>query len=1079
MATNTEKIVVQVVVQGDKDLKKLEGRTKSTTKSFGKMAAGVLGAVAAFRQITTAIGNSLKTFRDFEFQMAKVKAISNASERDFKKLSQTAQDLGRTTFFTATQVAELQTNFAKLGFTTSEILNAQEATLLLATATGTDLGRAAIVAGAAVRGFNLDATETARVVDVMTESFNSSALDIEKFQTSMTKVAPIAASMNIPLEDTTAIMGTLTDAGIEASIAGTSMRNIFLKMKDASSDLSKFLGFTVNGSESLSKALEKLNTASSDTLDSLVNIRQVAAFNVMVKGSERVEMLTKKLNEAEGAAAKASSIIGDTLEGAFKRLTSASQGLSIELVDKLGGGLQDLIDRFANFLNQLTKNSDGIVNFIKNVTKAIKWIGLYKLGTIAYTVAVKGATLATKLFNKSLVFSRQAMARTGVGALVLGLGYLAEKYIFVKDSVDNLTDSHEDYRRELEKTTEAENRLSKALGARMPETLDEVPEALKEANKTIQDAQNKAVELKREHRRVWGRMTAKGYLELSEVNKKEFKKQLDKLKEQLERLLEIENDFEKRKLRIEAHAGRLRLEMAEKAFKDDVDAEKEKNDKLILIEKNKFLNGEISKKQFDKNIETLELNHLKRMKKIHSTHKQSTTEIENEILDKRLKLQEDKEKEEQQREKDNFKDSKLAYEIALQEELNADKENLKNKIIDKEEYDNRTFEAEQAHLQFMKDLYIAYGKDITDINSEILDNELNRIEEVSDAELKAKKDTIARSNINRRNFQIELNLKKDLVNGIKTQEQFEDELLNKQIKNLQSAVDKTEMSGVEKKQVELELYNLKLELMNKISNKEQEAADERIKNGERVLQALSTSSDAIFSIMGNNAQRQASRDEKILEERKDAGLITEQEYEKGVERIQRKAFERKKKMDIAQVMIDTALAVAKIKLNAAVASSNPVTVLFAGISLSQVGLALATGAAQIAVIAAQQFANGGMIEEFANGGMVQGKSHAQGGEKFAVGGRVVELEGGEAVINKRSTSMFKGQLSAINAAGGGVKFADGGLLNMPSFSQQQFNALGQNQMMGAMGGASKVVVVEADITSTQNSVSVIESDAII
>ena len=123
------------------------------------------------------------------------------------------------------------------------------------------------------------------------------------------------------------------------------------------------------------------------------------------------------------------------------------------------------------------------------------------------------------------------------------------------------------------------------------------------------------------------------------------------------------------------------------------------------------------------------------------------------------------------------------------------------------------------------------------------------------------------------------------------------------------------------------------------------------------------------------------------------------------------------------------------------------------------------------------FGDGGIIETFANGGMVNGKSHAQGGEKFAVGGRVVELEGGEAVINKRSTAMFRGQLSAMNSAGGGVKFADGGLLNMPSFSQQQFNALGQNQMMGAMGGQSKVVVVEADITSSQNAVNVIQSDA--
>ena len=74
--------------------------------------------------------------------------------------------------------------------------------------------------------------------------------------------------------------------------------------------------------------------------------------------------------------------------------------------------------------------------------------------------------------------------------------------------------------------------------------------------------------------------------------------------------------------------------------------------------------------------------------------------------------------------------------------------------------------------------------------------------------------------------------------------------------------------------------------------------------------------------------------------------------------------------------------------------------------------------------------DGGIIETFANGGMVNGKSHAQGGEKFAVGGRVVELEGGEAVINKRSTAMFGSQLSAMNAAGGGVKFADGGLLSL-------------------------------------------------
>ena len=93
MATNTEKIVVQVVVQGQKQLDGLEGGVGKTTKSVGrlqkeltKLAARTFAATAAFNLITTSVSNAIRSFRDFEFQMAKVKAITNSSERDFKKI---------------------------------------------------------------------------------------------------------------------------------------------------------------------------------------------------------------------------------------------------------------------------------------------------------------------------------------------------------------------------------------------------------------------------------------------------------------------------------------------------------------------------------------------------------------------------------------------------------------------------------------------------------------------------------------------------------------------------------------------------------------------------------------------------------------------------------------------------------------------------------------------------------------------------------------------------------------------------------------------------------------------------------
>ena len=894
MATNTEKIVVQVVVQGDKQLDQLDRKAAKTTKSFGNMAAGILGAVAAFRGISSVIGTAIKSFRDFEFQMAKVRAVTGASDKDFKKLTNTAKELGRTTFFTAQQVAELQTNYGKLGFSTKEILDAQEATLQLATATDTDLGRAAIVAGAAIRGFGLDASEAGRVVDVMAEAFTSSALDIEKFQTSMTKVAPIAAAANISLEATTAIMGTLTDAGIEASIAGTSLRNIFLKMQDSSSDLSKFLGFTVNSSDDLERALNDLNKAglTNEEVMSLVDLRQVAAFNTMIRGSERIQQLTTDFNEANGAAAKMAAIVADTLEGSFKRFTSATEGLSIQLMEDLGGSLKETINKFANFFNALTENSTVIAKVVSGLISLIKFIGLYKLGTLAATAATIGFKNAVLLLNGGLKITKTAIAKTGIGLFVVALGEVASRYMLVGDAAETAAKKMEIFNVAKERQLSREEDLMKLINQQLATTKKQSERNL--ANIQVQ---------------IDGRTNLKNAM-LDEIEagmddikkKKEYKKEIKLINSELALLVS--------------------------------------NQGLRMINQRKLIDSESEEILQTKSLITL-------------------AEEEMAIL---LRMPETTE----------------------QEIIN------KNKLID----------ILQLEIDRLKDL----GREKADI----------------------------------------LDTNKDLI------------LFDPSI-----------------------LHQSTIEDLNELIAKDKEAADARIANGERVLNAMSVTSDAIFTILNNNANRRATTDEKILEERKQAGLITEKEYEQGVEAIQRKAFQRKKRMDIAQVVIDTALAIAKIKLNAAVMKSNPVTILFAGMSISQIGLAIATGAAQIAVIASQKFANGGMIEEFADGGMVQGKSHAQGGEKFAVGGRVVELEGGEAVINKRSTAMFSNQLSAMNAAGGGVKFADGGLLNQPSFSQQQFNALGQNQMMGAMGSSGKVVVVEADITDSQNTVSVIQSQATI
>ena len=85
---NTEKIVVQVVVQGEKQLENLNKRTGKATKSVGGltkslagMTGGILTATAAFQQVNKAVGSAIKTFTKFEFEMAKVKAITGATQK--------------------------------------------------------------------------------------------------------------------------------------------------------------------------------------------------------------------------------------------------------------------------------------------------------------------------------------------------------------------------------------------------------------------------------------------------------------------------------------------------------------------------------------------------------------------------------------------------------------------------------------------------------------------------------------------------------------------------------------------------------------------------------------------------------------------------------------------------------------------------------------------------------------------------------------------------------------------------------------------------------------------------------------
>jgi hypothetical protein len=132
-------------------------------------------------------------------------------------------------------------------------------------------------------------------------------------------------------------------------------------------------------------------------------------------------------------------------------------------------------------------------------------------------------------------------------------------------------------------------------------------------------------------------------------------------------------------------------------------------------------------------------------------------------------------------------------------------------------------------------------------------------------------------------------------------------------------------------------------------------------------------------------------------------------------------------------------------------------------SIIQTGIATANALAQVATIQSQKFAKGGILN---------GPSHAQGGIKTPFG----ELEGGEAVINKKSTKKYGGILSAINEAGGGKKFARGGILPNPSTISTP-NSLNSDILKAINSIDMKPTVSVVEINEAQTRISEIENNS--
>lgn len=453
--------------------------------ALGNVAAvGMAAAAAAVVAVGAGLVASVGKAAEFEAKMSKVKAVTQASAEDFDRLSTLARKMGSETAFSAAEAADGITFLGQAGFSTDQIFQALPATLNLAAAGGLELAEAADIASNVLSGMRLEASETARVTDVLAQASASSNTNVQQLGNAFAMVAPGAAAAGVSLNDTATALGVLADNGIQASSGGTALnaalRTMLKPSKDAE-EAAQRLGVSFVNTEGKIKPLNEiiadLETANISAKDALVIFGEEGgrAINALVgSGSKRFDELKGKIEGSDGAAAQMALTMNDNFAGSMKVLGSATDELMITVGELFLPLLKSLLDGVivpgVMKITQFTRVMVGAGSAISSMaTEAVGWVrsaGNFIMGTENAAESTKKLKKETAELNDEYKIVKGSMFSTSSTFQILTQkeDEAAKKTEKLKDETKKLADFHQrNFKPALKSSTEGAFELSGAV----------------------------------------------------------------------------------------------------------------------------------------------------------------------------------------------------------------------------------------------------------------------------------------------------------------------------------------------------------------------------------------------------------------------------------------------------------------------------------------------------------------------------------------------------------------------------------------------------------------------------------------
>ena len=414
------------------DLKTFEDSTATTNDKLRATSSAMTSVGSSLTKYVTvplaaAGAGALKMSADFGQAMAETKAVSGATAKEFDALKQEALDLGESTAYSATEVANAMTEMAKAGWDSQQIIDGMGGVLDAAASSGENLATVSTIVADAITGFGLAASDSTKVADLLAQAANSGTIDINDLGESFKYVAPVAKAMGYNIEDVTTALSAMSQAGIKGSQAGTSLRTVFTNMANPTENMQiamDKLGVSLYDSsgnmysmkeiiDQLRDGFNNLDVAQGQSKDAMQ--AQLAAMlagkegmsgllSIVTMSQEEYDKLSASMYNSAGVANETATVMQDNLNSTMEQFGGAIETLAIKIGDILTPTVQSIVQGLTNVVQSISNLSPAALQIVTIIGVVLAALGPLlliggKLLTGFLTIKTLLATTGTSLLS--------------------------------------------------------------------------------------------------------------------------------------------------------------------------------------------------------------------------------------------------------------------------------------------------------------------------------------------------------------------------------------------------------------------------------------------------------------------------------------------------------------------------------------------------------------------------------------------------------------------------------------------------------------------------------------------------------